>query len=312
MKFREWWNGQNGSSTPAISATEKSVSTSKKVSEMTTAIRAQFKSGVVSDAAYQLRRDLIKLPVNPETRRRHAPSSAVSRFEIPYPHRKKAADRLSLLATELRKIDIDRADLAPLTRIRSTLNETIPKKLREMELLFPVEGWEDEAIMLEDIQDLAEELLSVVGALPSHMSKLHIGQPGTMMEEEPAETEQNREAASFPDISTYNEDEELFTALTELKDDWKTASTIPLSTEDEFTIDQVASSYLPDALQFHTTFRLRTGPLAKERARELLLEQVQLIHKQVTFVLEQHTDESFSKMEAHTSFLKAKVEGLGA
>jgi hypothetical protein len=307
MGFKEWWFGEQGAQ--ALESSDSSHLNKKQavIIHPDTVTRQQFTDGSINKAIFHLRDAVVRLPVGPTIKNRYARSSQYSSFishRAPFPNRAKVADRFELLATQLNKVSFDRASILVLTRIKEALNTRIPNLIREAEVEFQLEGWDDEEYRLETIQDVLEALIVEVGKLPSIISTLHTDWPETQVE-------MDEDKALFPDIITYNEDSELYEALAALQKDWELANSVPLGVEDRFTVDQVASSYLPDALQFHNTFSLRTGSLAKERARTLLLEQVELIHKQIHFVLEQHTDESFSDMEAHTNFLRAKNQQLG-
>lgn len=263
-------------------------------------IADKFKSREVDAAIGMLRTAVIHLPVEPEMRRRYG-NANYSSWRQPYPCRQKACQRFSFLARKLLTVDYNRADSRSLLFIIDILNEKAPKLIRNMETEFTLEGWVSEVWMLAELTNLIETAITEATKMPSTLSTLHAEIPNA----------EGELSITFSDISQYIGDEILTAALTKLQGDWEMAYALPLEAEDEFTIEQIVLSYLPDALTLYERFRRRTGALASEKAKALLLEQLQLIHKQVQFVLEQHTDDSFSMMEAHTNFLKAKNAQLG-
>lgn len=264
----------------------------------------KFKNREVYAAISSLRDAVIRLPIEPETRRRYGSNSSYSSFREPYPHRRTVCQRFSFLSRKLQTVDYNRADSRSLMLIVEILNEKAPKLIHAMETEFTLEGWSGEAWRLDELTGIIETAIKEATKLPSTLSTLYaetVNLNGELLASE----------IVFPDISQYAADGYLTAELTKLQEDWETAHSLPLEAEDEFTVEQVALSYLPDALTLYERFRRRTGELAAEKAQALLLEQLQLIHKQVQFVLEQHTDDSFSMMEAHTNFLKAKNAQLG-
>jgi hypothetical protein len=271
-------------------------------------IRQHFTNGTVYSAIDTLRNSYLRLPVSPQILRDTRESVAVisyRNYTIPYPHRKKTADMFDFLRLKLTTADFERALSSNLDNIILVLNERIPKHLSEMETELRLEGFVDEKYYDEDLQGFLEQAINVATRLPSKLSILHVdNRQGNPQEASDA-------LISFPDISSYLDQESLSEELTALKQDWESAHELPLGVEDRFTIEQVASSYLPEALSLFERFRRRTGDVGVNKAQGLLLEQVKLIRKQVSFVLEQHSDDSLNMMEAHMSFLKAKNEQLG-
>jgi hypothetical protein len=271
-------------------------------------IRQHFTNGTVYMAIDNLRNSYIRLPINPQILRDTRESVAVNSYRnytTPYPHRKKTADMFSFLRQKLTTVDFERAMLSNLDTIILTLNERVPKHLSEMETELRLEGFADEAYYDEDLRELLEQAITAATKLPSRLSILHVDSVQGTAQEGP------EALVSFPDISSYKDQENLSEELTALKQDWENAHELPLSVEDSFTIEQVVTSYLPEALSLFERFRRRTGDVGVNKAQGLLLEQVKLIRKQVSFVLEQHSDDSLNMMEAHMSFLKAKNEQLG-
>jgi hypothetical protein len=264
----------------------------------------KFRKGQVDNSIYELRRAFMQLPISPTTRQRYASNRTYISFQAPYPHRRKTVSLFDFLIKKLQTVDFVRADSRALMRIVDILNEEIPRKIRDAETEYTLEGWSNEEKNNKDVDDAIERAIAEATALPSTLSGLHAevqDEAGNILASDIA----------FPDISMYSELEELSAELEALKLDWEHAHSLPMETEDEFTIEQVALSYLPDALVLFERFRRRTKDETNHRAKDLLLEQVKLIRKQVTFVLEQHTEDSFSQMEAHMNFLKAKNDQLG-
>jgi len=271
-------------------------------------IRQHFTEGTVYTAIDNLRNTYLRLPVSKQVRLNTAKSVAVNAYRdytLPYPHRKKTAGMFRFLSTKLATVDYDRALISQLDTIIMVLNERIPKHLSEMETEFLLEGFGDEDYYDEDLQSFLEQAITAATKLPSKLSILHTDN----IQGKPVEASETH--VVFPDISSYLDQENLSEELTALKQDWENAHELPLGVEDSFTIEQVAISYLPEALGLFERFRRRAGDTSVHKAQELLLEQVKLIRKQVSFVLEQHSDDSMNMMEAHMSFLKAKNEQLG-
>lgn len=285
--------------------------TSNRVAERNArelSVRQHFTDGTVYTAIENLRNSYLRLPVSPQVLRDTRESVAVTSYRnytTPYPHRKKTAEMFSFLRQKLATADFERSTLSLLENIRFLLNERIPKHLSEMETELRLEGFIDEGYYDEDLQELLEQAITSATRLPSKLSILHVDSVQEMPQGD------SEPLVSFPDISSYQDQEKLLEELTALKQDWENAYELPLGVEDRFTIEQVATSYLPEALNLFERFRRRTGDVGVNKTQDLLLEQVKLIRKQVSFVLEQHSDDSLNMMEAHMSFLKAKNEQLG-
>lgn len=279
------------------------VESSERSIEPYSAVRAQIASGRVIEQISILRNLLLKLPVSNPTRNKILRSgNSVRNYGVSqqWPHREKLNDLLSLLARSTTDIDVERSDMKTLFHINDLCNTKLPAMLRELELRIGQKDWSDEPESLRAMEQAVSEVLGEIAKLPTKRSILNI-----------EVLDNNPTAKDFVDIEYYKDNPEVFTLLEALKADWDKASLLPLSAEDDYVIERVANSYLPDALLLFDRFCHRTGSTNTAKALEIVKEQIKLIHQQVSFVLEQHEEDSFSLMETHTEFLKAKNARIG-
>jgi hypothetical protein len=266
-------------------------------------IRTKIVSGAVSQQIAIIRNLLLKLPASQTIRVRYISGDrnpSMYGVNNPWPHRQNIHDRLNLLSTTLHQIDVARADMKTLFRIIDLCNETLPSMFRELEIRVGQKDWSTENTSLKRMEQAIDNMLKEIAVLPTHRSILNI--------EVPANKSSNK---TFPDLENYKDNNELYLVLEALKQDWEKASSLPLSAEDDYVIERVGNSYLPDALLLFDRFSHRTGSTNSGKALAIVKEQVGLIHQQVLFVLEQHEEDSFNLMETHTEFLKMKNSRIG-
>lgn len=295
-----WFSNLFTNETVAIAAsTNNSTAT-----EPYAAVREKISNGKVAEQINILRNLLITLPISESNRLKYARQAMTSNNYYgrsrSWPHRQKMNDLLSLLSESISDIDVERSDMKTLFRIIDLCNMTLPMMIRELEIKIGQKNWSDELVSLENMAKAIDKMLAEIAVLPTRRSILNLDTPsGT------------EKAKGFPDISPYKENEELYTSLENLEKDWDKASELPLSAEDDYVIERVGNSYLPDALLLFDRFSTRTGSGNNQKALSIVKEQVSLIHQQVLFVLEQHEEDSFDLMETHTEFLKMKNARMG-
>lgn len=260
-------------------------------------IKGQISDNSVERQIFALRGFMMSIPASPNHRRNHSnPNYGKS---MQWPHRLTVSTHLQLLNTKIKEIDLDRADMKVLMKIIDTCNTTIPQVLTKIDLEAKLNSWDDERKNLIFIQTTIEKLLYEIQSLPSKLSKLNIDS-----------IDESTGEKTFPPIEAYKSVPTLYEQLQALKTDWDKAVELPLVIEDDYVIERVGTSYLPDALLLFERFSVRVGE-KNDKALKIVLEQVAIIHEQVLFVIEQHQEDSFDLMEAHTEFLKSKSRNLG-
>lgn len=78
-----------------------------------------------------------------------------------------------------------------------------------------------------------------------------------------------------------------------------------LSVEDRFTVEQVAASYLPDALRLYAGLNGAAEQI-RSQATDIFLQQLTLIENQLQTILDKGAKHSLEQMKAHLSFLESK------
>lgn len=267
-------------------------------------VRAKIASGAVSQQISIISSLIMGLTISSKDRTKYLRSgiSVTSHYGKvrSWPHREKLASLLTLLSTSIMDIDVQRSDMKTLFRLIDLCNSTLPSMSRDLEIKIGQKDWSDESRIIADMVTAINTMLTEIATLPTRRSILNL------------ETVSNNPTAKgFPDIEEYRSNEELHSSLVELEKDWDKAAALPLSAEDDYVIERVGNSYLPDALLLFDRFSNRTGSANNQKALAIVKEQVQLIHQQVLFVLEQHEEDSFDLMETHTEFLKMKNSRLG-
>lgn len=268
------------------------------------AVRMKITSGAVSQQIAIIGNLIMGLPISSKDRTKYLRSgiSASSSYgkHRSWPHREKLASLLTLLSKSIMEIDVQRSDMKTLFHLIDLCNSTLPSMSRDLEIKIGQQDWSDESGILADMITAINTMLAEIATLPTRRSILNL------------ETVSNNPTAKdFPDIEEYRSNEELYSSLVELEKDWDKAASLPLAAEDDYVIERVGNSYLPDALLLFDRFSNRTGSVNNQKALSIVREQVQLIHQQVLFVLEQHEEDSFDLMETHTEFLKMKNSRLG-
>lgn len=226
-----------------------------------------------------------------------------------WPHRLPVNNQLLALKAAVRPtvIDIERSDAKILSDTLILCNETIPQKLRELEVQILQESWYGEEKTYVTIRNLISSELTKIATLPTKRSTLRT-EGNEPTPEADAETSED---VTFPDITSYSNHVELHQSLVELKKDWETASDLPLDSEDSYIIEMVGRSYLPDALVLFDQFCKRTKAATNPKALAILTDQIKLIHQQVQLVLSQNEEDSLTAMQTHTEFLRMKNNQAG-
>lgn len=268
------------------------------------AVREKISKGSVREQINIIKNLILTLPISNKDRTRYLRSgisgSSYYGKSRSWPHREKLNGLLLLLSTSIEDIDVERSDMKTLFHIIDLCNTILPTMARELEIKIGQKNWYDETKILDDMVIAVNNMLAEITLLPTRRSILNL--------DTPSNTQKSKE---FPDISSYKHNEELYALLENLEKDWDKASELPLSAEDDYVIERVGNSYLPDALLLFDRFSTRTGSANNQKALSIVKEQIQLIHQQVLFVLEQHEEDSFDLMETHTEFLKMKNARMG-
>jgi hypothetical protein len=267
-------------------------------------VRAKINSGAVSQQISIISNLVMGLPISNKDRTKYLRSgiSVTTSYGKgrSWPHREKLTNLLSLLSTSIADIDVQRSDMKTLFHLIDLCNSTLPAMSRDLEIKIGQKDWSEEYRILADMATAISTMLDEIATLPTRRSILNL-----------EIVSNNPKTKDFPNIDDYKENEELYSSLEKLKQDWDKASELPLSAEDDYVVERVGNSYLPDALLLFDRFSNRTGSANNQKALSIVKEQVKLIHQQVLFVLEQHEEDSFDLMETHTEFLKMKNSRMG-
>jgi hypothetical protein len=119
-------------------------------------------------------------------------------------------------------------------------------------------------------------------------------------------TEEQELDQTFPTYKGISQPE-ITKALIALEILWLQASHKNTSIEDEFFVEQVVASYVPDALNMYKSFQF-APEASKTKALALLLEQFKLIETHLTRIVNTQMEQSLSAMKSHTEFLRVKTE----
>ena len=265
-------------------------------------VRAKIIGGAVSQQITIIKDLLMGLPISNKDRTRYLRSASINYYGKTriWPHREKVHNLLTLISTSIREIDVPRSDMKTLFHIIDLCNSKLPSLFRELEIQVGQKDWTNESSILNQMEVSLKSVLDEISVLPTHRSILNL-----------EIINNNPKTKEFPEIASYKGNEELYLALQILEKDWDKADALPLSAEDDYVIERVGNSYLPDALLLFDRFSNRTGSTNSEKAISIVKEQVKLIHQQVLFVLEQHEEDSFDLMETHTEFLRMKNSRIG-
>ena len=299
MSFMSWFSNLFSNEVVALAVSDQG----SAKPEPYDAVRAKIVNGSVARQITIIKNLLIVLPISNKDRTRYSRTAGTSPYSgktRSWPHRMNVDSLLNLLATSLEQIDVSRSDMKTLFHVIDLCNSKLPAMFRELELQVGQQDWNNEYSILKQMEADLKRILVEISLLPTTRSILNL--------EISRETSQQK---GFPNIDSYKGNEELYLALEVLEKDWDKASALPLSAEDDYVIERVGNSYLPDALLLFDRFSNRTGSTNNKKALSIVKEQVQLIHQQVLFVLEQHEEDSFDLMETHTEFLKMKNSRIG-
>lgn len=298
MSFMSWFSNLFSNEVVSLAVSDQGV----VKPEPYDAVRAKITNGGVTRQIEIINQLLIVLPISSKDRTKYLRSGELNYYgkASAFPHRKNVSDRLNLLARSLGVVDVQRSDMKTLFHVIDLCNSKLPAMLRELEIQIGQKDFSNESSILAEMTSALINILDEVAALPTTRSILNLETLHTVPD-----------SKEFPDITSYKANDELYVALEILEKDWDKAAALPLSAEDDYVIERVGNSYLPDALLLFDRFSNRTGSTNSEKAISIVKEQVKLIHQQVLFVLEQHEEDSFDLMETHTEFLKMKNSRIG-
>lgn len=108
----------------------------------------------------------------------------------------------------------------------------------------------------------------------------------------------------FPKFSTDNKN--ISSTLFRTSELWRQASERKNSIEDEYFLEQVASSYLPEAWKLFETFRFAPDE-SKTAAEKIFMEQLGLIENHIVYILKNAMAQSLVAMRSQVGFLKVKT-----
>jgi len=87
---------------------------------------------------------------------------------------------------------------------------------------------------------------------------------------------------------------------------WRQASEKKNTVENEYFLEQVVSSYLPEAYRLYSTFQLAPAEL-QESAATIFVEQLELIERHLVHILRTYMEQNLVAMQNHMDFLKQKT-----
>jgi hypothetical protein len=114
----------------------------------------------------------------------------------------------------------------------------------------------------------------------------------------------NEVTSKFPVFSTSNS--AVMSTLARVNQLWEQASARKNNAEDEYFLEQVASTYIPDSWRLFQTFRF--APEASQAtAEKLFLEQLALIESHLVRILSTVMEQNLMAMRSQLGFLEARV-----
>lgn len=87
---------------------------------------------------------------------------------------------------------------------------------------------------------------------------------------------------------------------------WTQASEKNNTVENEYFLEQVVSSYLPEAYRLYSTFQLAPEEL-QQSAAKIFIEQLELIERHLVHILRTYMEQNLVAMQNHMDFLKQKT-----
>jgi hypothetical protein len=136
-------------------------------------------------------------------------------------------------------------------------------------------------------KSLAAMRTSQIGIVPTAASKL--------------------ETLSTSNFPQYNvTDTAIADSLTRIGKLWTQASEKKNTIEDEYFLEQVVSSYLPEAYRLYSTFQLAPIELHVPAAT-IFIEQLELIERHLVHILRTYMEQNLVAMQNHMDFLKQKT-----
>jgi hypothetical protein len=111
-------------------------------------------------------------------------------------------------------------------------------------------------------------------------------------------------ASNFPQYNVT--DTAIADSLTRIGKLWTQASEKKNTIEDEYFLEQVVSSYLPEAYRLYNTFQLAPTEL-RVPAATIFIEQLELIERHLVHILRTYMEQNLVAMQNHMDFLKQKT-----
>lgn len=106
-------------------------------------------------------------------------------------------------------------------------------------------------------------------------------------------------------------DGEVSRSLTRLKNLWKQATKGSTSIEDEFFLEQMVESYLPESYQMYNTF-MNAPENLQASAQQLFLEQLSLMENRLVSILKIGMEQNLTAMQNQVDFLKQRTETVSS
>jgi hypothetical protein len=137
------------------------------------------------------------------------------------------------------------------------------------------------------LKSLAAMRTSQIGIIPTAASKL-----------------ETLNTSNFPQYNVT--DTAIAESLTRIGKLWTQASEKKNTIEDEYFLEQVVSSYLPEAYRLYNTFQLAPTEL-RLPAATIFIEQLELIERHLVHILRAYMEQNLVAMQNHMDFLKQKT-----
>lgn len=115
----------------------------------------------------------------------------------------------------------------------------------------------------------------------------------------------NKTKGVFPKLDTNHP--AISEKLLHLEELWSSASSKTNSAEDEYLLEEIASSYLPEAWKTYSTFKLADKEYS-DQAEKIIIEQLSLFENRIQTILNASFAASLLALSAQTNFLKLKLE----
>jgi hypothetical protein len=144
------------------------------------------------------------------------------------------------------------------------------------------------------------KILNTVSTIrDTQITSFQLEDPTVVLEDEPEDKN-----LTFPNLATDNST--VMNTLTRVNELWKQAVSRKNSVEDEYFLEQVAHTYVPDSWRLFQTFRF--APEASQQVAEsIFLEQLQLIENHLIHILSTAMTQNLMAMRSQLGFLEART-----